>query len=180
MYGSIFTLLPILWLIYRFVGPGLGGFTIADDGAVEAATVIFTQEAPFNNVWLMLVLIWIQTGFTMVIFSAAIKAVPAELIEASKVDGATENQTFWRVIIPQIAPTIGVVVTTLIVLVMKVFDIVKVMTNGNFDTQVIANEMWQRAFTELNFGLGSALAVVLFIAVLPIMYINIRRMQKAA
>jgi alpha-glucoside transport system permease protein len=180
MYGSLFTVLPILWLIYRFIGPGLGGFEVLDDGTIEAATVIFTQEAPFNNVWLMVVLIWIQTGFTMVIFSAAIKAVPAELIEASKVDGATEKQTFWRVIIPQIAPTIGVVVTTLIVLVMKVFDIVKVMTNGNFDTQVIANEMWQRAFTELNFGLGSALAVVLFVAVLPIMYINIRRMQKAA
>jgi alpha-glucoside transport system permease protein len=128
----------------------------------------------------MVVLIWIQVGFSMVIFSAAIKAVPAELIEASKVDGATEAQTFWRVIVPQIANTIGVVVTTLVVLVMKVFDIVKVMTNGNFDTQVLANEMWQRAFTELRIGLGSALAVLLFVSVLPIMYINIRRMQKAA
>ena len=145
-----------------------------------ASTIQFVQKAPYNNVWLMLVLIWIQTGFTMVIFSAAIKAVPADLIEAARVDGATESQTFWRVIIPHIYPTIGVVITTLIVLVMKVFDIVKVMTNGNFGTQVIANEMWQRAFTELNFGLGSALAVVLFIAVLPILYINIRRMQKAA
>jgi alpha-glucoside transport system permease protein len=133
-----------------------------------------------NNVWLMVVLIWIQTGFSMVIFSAAIKGVPTDLIEAAKVDGATESQTFWRVIIPQIATTIGVVVTTLIVLVMKVFDIVKVMTNGNFDTQVLANEMWQRAFTEFNFGLGAAVAIVLFVSVLPVMYINIRRMQKAA
>lgn len=82
--------------------------------------------------------------------------------------------------LPTIVPTITVVMTAMIVLVMKVFDIVRVMTNGNFGTQVIANEMWQRAFTELNFGLGSALAVVLFIAVLPILFINIRRMQKAA
>ena len=74
--------------------------------------------------WLMVVLIWIQTGFAMVIFSAAIKAVPTELIEAARIDGATESQVFWRVTLPQIAPTIGVVVTTLIVTVMKVFDIV--------------------------------------------------------
>ncbi len=80
--------------------------------------------------------------------------------------------------VPQIFPTIGVVVTTLIVTVLKVFDIPKVMTNGNFDTQVLANEMWQKAFTELDFGTGSALAVLLFVAVLPVMYINIRRMQK--
>ena len=127
----------------------------------------------------MVVLIWIQTGFAMVILSAAIKAVPAELIEAARVDGATERQTFWNVIIPTIIPTITVVATTLIVLVMKVYDIVKVMTAGNFGTQVIANEMWQRAFTELNFGLGSALAVVLFLAVVPAMAFNIRRTQRA-
>jgi alpha-glucoside transport system permease protein len=178
--GSIVTALPLLWIVYRFLGPGLGGFVERESGEVVADTILFLQESPMNNLWLMVVLIWIQTGFSMVIFSAAIKGVPHDLIEAAKVDGATESQTFWRVIIPQIATTIGVVVTTLIVLVMKVFDIVKVMTNGNFDTQVLANEMWQRAFTEFDFGLGSAVAVVLFLSVLPVMYINIRRMQKAA
>ena len=177
--GAALCALPFLWFAFAVVR-GIGGVTEGPGGELLADTVLFVQETPFNNMWLMLVLIWIQTGFSMVIFSAAIKAVPSELIEAARVDGATESQTFWRVTVPQIAPTIGVVVTTLIVLVMKVFDIVKVMTNGNFDTQVIANEMWQRAFTELNFGLGSALAVVLFVAVLPILYLNIRRMQKAA
>ena len=177
--GAAICALPLIWFAYA-LWRGVGGFEIRDNGDVVASTIQFVQKAPYNNVWLMLVLIWIQTGFTMVIFSAAIKAVPSDLIEAARVDGASESQTFWRVIIPHIYPTIGVVITTLIVLVMKVFDIVKVMTNGNFGTQVIANEMWQRAFTELNFGLGSALAVVLFIAVLPILYINIRRMQKAA
>ena len=170
--------LPLLWLIYRFAGPGLGGFRVVD-GEVVPDTILFIQNPPFNNFWLMVVLIWIQTGFAMVILSAAIKAVPVDYIEAAQMDGATENQVFWRIIIPQIAPTIGVVVTTLIVLVMKVFDIVKVMTNGNFDTQVIANEMFNEAFQRSNTGLGAALAVVLFLSVLPVMYMNIRRMQNA-
>ncbi len=176
--GSLALMVPFIWLIYRFLGPGLGGFTTSAAGDVVADPVLFIQEAPWNNFWMMVVLIWIQTGFAMVIFSAAIKAVPEELIEAARIDGATESQAFWRVTIPQILPTIGVVVTTLIVTVLKVFDIPKVMTNGNFDTQVLANEMWERAFTQLNFGLGSAVAVVLFVAVLPVMYINIRRMQR--
>ena len=96
--------------------------------------------------WLMVVLIWVQTGFAMVILSAAIKAVPTELTEAAKVDGATESQVFWRITLPQIAPTVGVVITALFVTVMKVFDIVYAMTNGNFGTQVIANQMWITAF----------------------------------
>ena len=181
MWGSVVVALPLIWLIYRFLGPGIGGFEVVEaTGEIIAKPIQFTSERPFNNVWLMLVLIWIQTGFTMVIFSAAIKAVPGDLLEAAKVDGATEAQSFWRVTIPQIAPTIGVVVTTLIVTVMKVFDIVRVMTAGNFDTNVIANEMYDKAFAEFNFGVGSALAVVLFLAILPIMFYNIRRMQKAA
>lgn len=188
MAGSIVAAIPFLWIAYRLLGPGIGGFArdeagnalFAADGNLVSETILFIQEQPFNNLWLMAVLIWIQAGFAMVILSAAIKAVPAELIEASKVDGATESQTFWRVTIPQIASTIGVVVTTLIITVTKVFDIVKVMTNGSFQTQVLANEMWQRAFTEFNLGLGSALAVVLFLMVLPVMYLNIRRMQREA
>ena len=127
----------------------------------------------------MVILIWIQTGFAMVIFSSAIKAVPTELTEAARIDGATESQVFWRVTLPQILPTVGVVVTTLIVLVMKVFDIVKVTTNGQFGSQVIANQMFDAISIQSNFGLGAALATALFIAVLPVMYLNIRRMQKA-
>lgn len=176
--GTLALSLPLVWLIYRFLGPGIGGFVVNSSGEVVADPVLFIQNAPWNNFWMMVVFIWIQTGFAMVIFSAAIKAVPEDLLEAARIDGATEAQTFWRVTVPQIFPTIGVVVTTLIVTVLKVFDIPKVMTNGNFDTQVLANEMWQKAFTELDFGTGSALAALLFVAVLPVMYINIRRMQK--
>jgi alpha-glucoside transport system permease protein len=138
------------------------------------------QESPYNNFWLMVILIWIQVGFAMVILSAAIKAVPTELIEAAKIDGATDSQVFWRVTLPQIGTTIGVVVTTLIVLVMKVYDIVKVVTNGQFDTQVLANDMYQQAFNNINIGRGAALAMLIFLSVVPVMYLNIRRMQREA
>ena len=177
--GSLAIVLVLGWLVFRFLGPGFGGFEVSEvTGEIVAKPVLFIQESPWNNFWMMVVFIWIQTGFAMVIFSAAIKAVPEDLLEAARIDGATESQTFWRVTVPQIFPTIGVVVTTLIVQTLKIFDIPKVMTNGNFDTQVLANEMWERAFTQLNFGLGSAVAVVLFVAVLPVMAMNIRRMQR--
>lgn len=177
--GSATIVLVLGWLVFRFLGPGLGGFETSEvTGEIIAKPVLFIQEGPWNNFWLMVVFIWIQTGFAMVIFSAAIKAVSEDLLEAARIDGATETQTFWRVTVPQIFPTIGVVVTTLIVATLKIFDIPKVMTNGNFDTQVLANEMWERAFTQLDFGKGSAVAVILFIAVLPVMAMNIRRMQR--
>ncbi len=138
------------------------------------------QQAPWNTFFLIMVLIWGQTGFAMVVLSSAIKAVPDEYIEAARVDGATDSQIFWRIVLPQIKSTILVVVTTLIILVMKVFDIVKVMTNGEFGTNVIANEMFDQAFRFDNTGWGAALASVLFLGVLPIMYINIRRVREEA
>jgi alpha-glucoside transport system permease protein len=171
--------LILVYLLYRLLGPGLGGFRTTESGEVVPETIEFLTETPFNNMWLMVILIWIQTGFAMVIFSSAIKAVPTELTEAARIDGATESQVFWRVTLPQILPTVGVVVTTLIVLVMKVFDIVKVTTNGQFGSQVIANQMFDAISIQSNFGLGAALATALFIAVLPVMYLNIRRMQQA-
>ena len=171
------------WFLVRYwtiFGDGVGGQRINSGGRQIPGPINFIQESPFNNFWLMVVLIWIQTGFAMVILSAAIKAVPSELIEAARVDGATTPQVFWRVTLPQIATTIGVVVTTLIVLVMKVFDIVKVMTNGTLGTEVLANNMYREAFSNTNRGLGAALAVLIFVSVLPIMFMNIRRMQKEA
>jgi alpha-glucoside transport system permease protein len=174
-------ILLVGWFFVRFtglVGGGIGGFQTLPDGQTVGQAVFFVQETPYNNFWLMVVMIWIQTGFSMVILSAAIKAVPTELIEAAKIDGATSSQVFWRVTLPQIATTIGVVVTTLIVGVMKVYDIVKVMTNGQFGSQVLANQMFQEAFGFTNKGLGAALAILIFLAVLPIMIYNIRRMQR--
>jgi alpha-glucoside transport system permease protein len=171
-------LLLDLYVIYRILGPGLGGYVERDGVVIPEPVLFISQVQPFNNMWLMVVLIWVQTGFAMVILSSAIKAVPTELTEAAKVDGATESQVFWRITLPQIAPTVGVVTTALFVTVMKVFDIVYAMSNGSFGTQVIANQMWITAFGQSNLGLGSALAVVLFIAVIPVMWINIRRIQR--
>ena len=169
------------WFFVRYtgiVGAGVGGFQVKKDGSIAPQAIGFFQEAPFNNMWLMVILIWIQVGFAMVIFSAAIKGVPTEILEAARVDGGTTSQIFWRITLPQIATTIGVVVTTLIVLVMKVFDIVKVVTNGNFGTQVLANDMYFQAFQSGNTGRGAALAIILFVSVLPVMIFNIRRMQS--
>ena len=172
------------WIGTRFLsGGGVAGVSLVD-GQAGVTPLLFIsgtqQVGAYNNLFIMIPFIWIYTGFAMVIFSAAIKGVPADLLEAGRVDGATESQSFWRIVLPQISPTIGVVITTIIVVVMKVFDIVKVMTNGNFGTQVLANEMWNRAFLDGNFGVGSAVAVILFLSVLPVMFLNIRRMQKEA
>ncbi len=171
------------WFLIRYwaiVGTGVGGHRVDEETGtvISGQAVNFVQDGPYNNFWLMVVLIWIQTGFAMVILSAAIKAVPTEYIEAARVDGATGSQIFWRITLPQIGTTIGVVVTTLIVLVMKVYDIVKVMTNGNFGTQVLANDMFQQAFQFNNVGRGASLAVLILVSVLPVMVFNIRRMQK--
>ena len=135
-------------------------------------------NSPLNNVFLIIVMIWIQTGFAMVLLSAAIKAVPVERIEAAKLDGANAWQQFTNVTIPEIRGTLVVVVTTITIATLKVFDIVRAMTGGNFNTSVIANEMYTQAFNRGEFGQGSALAVVLFIMVLPIVMYNIRLMRK--
>jgi alpha-glucoside transport system permease protein len=131
-----------------------------------------------NNFALIAIMIWMQTGFCMVIFSAALKGVPAEIVEAARIDGANEVQIFFRILIPSIQGTIITVATTVLVAVLKVFDIVFVMTSGQFGTEVIANRMYSEMFRFRNFGHGSALAVILLIAVLPIMIINVRNLRQ--
>ncbi|MFQ5967519.1 MAG: carbohydrate ABC transporter permease [Acidimicrobiia bacterium] len=131
-----------------------------------------------NNFALIGVGIWVWVGFAVVILSAAIKNVPEELLEAARVDGATEWTVFRRVTIPMIKVTIAVVTTTMVINVLKVFDIVFVMTNGNFDTEVLANRMYKEMFNFTNFGRGAAVAVILFLAVVPVMVWNIRRFRE--
>ncbi len=176
LYG-VLSVIP-LWVAYRTFGDGIGGYIPIEGGPVRANPINFVQGIPFNNFWLMMILIWVQTGFAMVILSAAIKAVPEDFIEAAKIDGATDGQIFWRITVPQILPTIGVVATTIMVNVMKVFDIVKVTTNGQFDTQVLANAMYSEAFQFGNRGIGAALAMVLFLGILPVMVFNIYNLTK--
>ncbi len=138
---------------------------------------INSSMIPWNNFWIMFIMVWIQSGFAMVILSAAIRAVPEDLTEAARVDGANEIQVFWRVVVPQIRPTIIVVVTTLMVIVTKVFDLVKATTNGANRTNVLANEMFDQ-LRDRNFTSSSAFAVVLLALVLPVMIYNIRRLQS--
>ncbi|QYG95404.1 sugar ABC transporter permease [Iamia sp. SCSIO 61187] len=173
----------VIWrFVYAFVPARndqiglLNGVWVGLGGEPQA----WIQDRPWNSLFLIFILIWIQTGFAMVLLSAAIKGVPHELIEAAEVDGATTGQIFWRVTLPSIRPTVIVVVTTLIVTVLKVYDIVKVMTNGEFGTSVIANEMFQEAFIARDLGVGSTLAVLLFMAVLPLMAANMWRVRREA
>jgi alpha-glucoside transport system permease protein len=131
---------------------------------------------PFwNSLFLMVILIWIQTGFAMVILSAALRGIPDETIEAARIDGASDIRIFFDIMIPQIMGTIVVVWTTITIVVLKVFDIIFAMTNGQWDTEVLANFMFKWMFVNFDYGRGSAVAVVIMLAVLPIMVWNIRR-----
>jgi len=133
---------------------------------------------PWNNFLLMVIMIWIQTGFAMVVLSAAIKAIPMDVTEAAMLDGAVGWKLFRRVTVPMIRGTLVVVLTTIAIGVLKVFDIIQTMTNGNFGTQVVANEMYAQSFVQFNAGRGSALAVVLFVAVIPLIVYNVSQLRK--
>jgi alpha-glucoside transport system permease protein len=138
----------------------------------------FLNNAPWNTFLLIVVMVWIQAGFAMVILSAAIKAIPADIVEAARLDGVTPWQMFWRVTLPSIRPSLIVVVVTITIATLKVFDIVRTMTNGNFDTNVVALEMYNQAFRYQENGQGSALAVFLFILVIPIVIFQIRNLRR--
>lgn len=140
--------------------------------------VQWLQTSPINTFLLIVVMIWIQTGFAMVVLSAAIKAVPVEQLEAAEIDGTNPWQRFTNVTLPGIRGSLVVVLTTISIATLKVFDIVRTMTAGNFNTSVIANEMYTQAFRAAEPGRGSALALVLFVLVLPIVIYNIRVMRK--
>ncbi len=137
----------------------------------------FLLAPPQNTFMLIIVMIWIQAGFAMTVLSAAIKAIPDEIIEAAKVDGATGMRLFWWVTIPSVRPAIIVVLTTIAMGTLKAFDIVYTMTGGQFDTSVIANEFYTQSFTQDQPNIGAALAVLLFIIVTPIIVYNVRQMR---
>ena len=152
----------------------LNAIVTAFGGSPEAWITL----APWNSFFLMVILIWIQTGFAMVILSAALRGIPEETIEAAIIDGATPLQIFFRIKLPQIVGTIAVVWTTITILVLKVFDIVLAMTNGQWESQVLANMMFDWAFRAGDFGRASAVAIVIMVLVVPIMVWNIRNAKK--
>jgi len=140
--------------------------------------VLWLQTAPMNTILLIIVMIWVQTGFAVVVLSASIKGIPAEQLEAAELDGTNGWQRFTNVVLPGIRGALVVVVTTISIATLKVFDIVRTMTGGNFETSVVANEMYTQAFRALEPGRGSALALILFVLVLPIVVYNVRVLRK--
>jgi alpha-glucoside transport system permease protein len=132
---------------------------------------------PWNNLALIAAAAWVWTGFAMVILSAALKGIPVELLEAARVDGAGELVVFRRIILPLLGPTIAVVATTLVIFALKAFDIVYVMTNGNFDTNVIALKMYQELFSSRHWGRAAAISVLLLLAIVPVLVVNVRRFR---
>jgi alpha-glucoside transport system permease protein len=137
----------------------------------------FLINSPWNTFFLMVVMVWIQTGFAMTILSAAIKAIPDDIIEAAKLDGVTGMGMFRYVTIPSIRPALLVVWVTITMTTLKVFDIVRTMTGGNFQTSVVANEFYTQSFRQFNFGLGASLAVLLFIIVIPVVIYQVRQLR---
>ena len=172
----------VIWkFIYAFrpAGAAQVGLLNAIVTAFGGEPIGWLIERPWiNNLCLIIVGIWIWTGFCMVILSAAYKSIPKELLEAARIDGATELQVFWKVILPLLKPTLAVVTTTMVVFVLKIFDIVYVMTNGNFSTEVIANRMYKEMFSFFRYGRASAIAVILLLLIIPVMLFNIRRFRE--
>lgn len=148
--------------------------------AILGTSIDWIQEdtARLNSLLMMVILIWMQAGFAMVLMSGAIKGVPDETLEAARIDGANERQVFFKVIIPQIKGTIITVFITVVILVLKVFDIVYVLTNGNYRTNVIAVMFFQELFTQGRAGRASAIVVVLLILVTPILIYQVRHYRR--
>ena len=157
---------------------GLLNAILAGFGASPVAWDKWVEIQPWNNLFLIIIVIWLQAGYAMVLFSAALKGIPEEIQEAARVDGATELQVFFRIMIPYIMGTIITVWTTVVIFTLKIFDVVWVMTGGQFGTHVIATQFYRQSFTARNSGYGSAIAIVLLVTVIPVMIYNLRQFRQ--
>jgi alpha-glucoside transport system permease protein len=172
----------VIWRFIYFYQPagvtqiGLMNAIVTSLGGQPQAWLQTLQ--PWNNLFLIAVLVWMQTGFAMVIFSAALKGVPDDLLEAGRIDGASEPRIFFNIIMPYIKGTVITVTTTILIFCLKIFDIVIAMTGGQFGTEVIGTQFYRQFFANRNFGWGSAIAVVLLIAVIPVMIYNLRQLGE--
>ncbi|WP_223111642.1 carbohydrate ABC transporter permease [Thiospirochaeta perfilievii] len=173
----------VIWkFVYAYKGQGIN---IVEIGLLNAIVTAFGGEAqpwllvPFwNNFFLIFIMVWLQTGYAMVIISSAIKAIPSSLNEAARVDGANGFTIFFKITVPFIMPTIITVTTTILIFSLKLFDIVRVMTGGNYGTNVIANEFYLRQFTYGNTGEASAIAIVLLVVIVPVLYYNLKEFRS--
>lgn len=172
----------IIWkFVYEF-RPNQGG--VEQIGLLNQLLVLigfdpqqFLLNPPTNTLFMIAVMVWIQAGFAMTVLAAAIKAIPDEIIEAAKMDGVAGLPMFRYVTLPSVRPAVVVVITTIAMATLKIFDIVRTMTGGQFDTSVVANEFYSQSFVFGQRGIGAALAVLLFVLVIPIILYNIRQMR---
>jgi alpha-glucoside transport system permease protein len=141
-------------------------------------TYQFLLTEPWNTVFLIVIMIWVQSGFAMTVLSASIKAIPDDIIEAARLDGVNGLKMFRYITVPSIRPSLIVVLTTISITTLKVFDIVRTATGGNFGTSVLAYDFYVQSFRSFNFGLGAALATLIFILVTPIVVYNVRQMRR--
>jgi len=173
----------VIWkFMYTYKGEGVG---IQEIGLLNAIVIAlggtpqpWLSIPPWNNLFLIVIMVWLQTGYAMVVLSSAIKGVPAELLEAARIDGANEIKAFFNITVPYIKGTLLTVTTTIVIFSLKIFDIVRVMTGGNNGTNVIANEFYLQSFTYSNTGRASAIAIVLLIAVTPVIINNLNEFNK--
>jgi len=168
----------VIWKFVYDLNPNIGmlnAFNVNGGGEPQGW---LTLLQPQNNLFLIVVMVWLQTGYAMVLLSAAIKGVPDELLEAARVDGANEIQIFSRIIVPNIAGTLLTVITTVVIFTLKIFDVVMVMTGGQYGTEVIGVRFYREMFTSGNQGYAAAIAVLLLLAVIPVMIYNLRQFSK--
>jgi alpha-glucoside transport system permease protein len=157
---------------------GLLNLIITGLGGIPHAYPQWVDISPWNNLFLIVIVIWLQAGFAMVLFSAALKGIPEELLEAGRIDGANEFQIFFGIMLPYIQGTLISVWTTIVIFTLKIFDVVWVMTGGQFGTHVIATQFYRQSFTNRNSGFGSAIAIVLLIAVIPVIIYNLKQFRE--
>ena len=173
----------VIWkFVYTYKGTGAGiqeiGLLNAIMLALGGQSQPWLQQPPWNNFFLIIIMVWLQTGYAMVIISSAIKGVPVELLEAARIDGATEVRAFFNITIPYIQGTLLTVTTTIVIFSLKLFDIVRVMTGGNNGTNVIANEFYLQSFTYRQTGRASAIAIVLLVIAIPVIIYNLRQFSE--
>lgn len=176
-----FTAAAVIWrfmYIYQPLGFGQTGVVNAALVGLGGDPVAWLVNPDVANFALIAAGIWMWTGFAMVVISAGLKGIPTEILEAARVDGASEFQIFWRIILPMLSAVLVVVTVTMLINALKVFDLVYVMTFGNYDTDVIANRMFKEMFRFGDFGRAAAIAVVLLLAIIPVMLVNIRRFRR--
>ena len=173
----------VIWkFVYTYKGEGSG---IQEIGLLNAIVLAlggqsqpWLQIPPWNNLLLIIIMIWLQTGYAMVIISSAIKGVPGELLEAARIDGANEIRAFFNITVPYIQGTLLTVTTTIVIFSLKLFDIVRVMTGGNNGTDVIANEFYLQSFTYNQTGRASAIAIILLLVAIPVIIYNLRQFAE--